>query len=215
MKYTHVLFDHDGVLVDTEHLYFRATSETLGSVGLDLDLRAYLKLQAVGGNAWQRMMTAGYDEVEVAHKRLERDQLYQHYIRTEKIDIDDVGIVLESLYTRFGLAIVTTAKQCDFDLIHKDRKIVQYMDLVLTNRDYMRSKPAPDPYLKALDHFGITPQQALVVEDSERGLKSAVAAGIDCAVVYHPFTAPQDFSQATYRIDKLSGLLDILNTEKH
>ncbi|MFT7654135.1 MAG: beta-phosphoglucomutase-like phosphatase (HAD superfamily), partial [Candidatus Azotimanducaceae bacterium] len=62
----------------------------------------------------------------------------------------------------------------------------------------------------ALEYFGIDRRQALVVEDSARGLRSAVAAGIDCAVVYHPFTAPQDFSQATYRINSLAELEQLI-----
>ena len=49
-----------------------------------------------------------------------------------------------------------------------------------------------------------------MVEDSSRGLSSAVAAGIDCAVVHNDFTQSQDFSRASYRIDTLSELKDII-----
>ena len=85
------------------------------------------------------------------------------------------------------------------------------MDFVLTRSDYERSKPHPDPYLCALRRFSVPASAAIVVEDSERGLKAAVAAGIDCAAVYHPFTAPQDFSKASYRIETLRHLItDVL-----
>lgn len=210
-QYTHILFDHDGVLVDTEHLYFRATQESLATVDVELTLSGYLEIQAVGGNAWSGMAESGYSEADMAAKKMERNALYQTYLASEDIDIADVEPTLDKLRDKFGLAIVTTAKPSDFDLIHRDRNIVGYMDLVLTKGDYARSKPHPDPYLAALDYFGIKAENALVVEDSERGLKSAVAAGIDCAVVNHPFTAPQDFSAARYRIDRFSGLLELLN----
>ena len=208
--YSHILFDHDGVLVDTEHLYFRATSETLATVSLDLTLEKYLALQAVGGDAWEEMRALGHTEAVVAKKKEERNALYQTFLRTDDIDIPGVEEVLTTLSENFGLAIVTTARQSDFDLIHAERAIIAPFDLILTNKDYARSKPYPDPYLAALQYFGIAPGDALVVEDSERGLRSAVAAGIDCAVVYHPFTAPQDFSSATYRIQNLSELGVIL-----
>ena len=55
-----------------------------------------------------------------------------------------------------------------------------------------------------------TPGSSLVVDDSSRGLSSAVAAGIDCAVVHHDFTATQDFSQASRRIESLRELKDIV-----
>ena len=209
-QYTHIFFDHDGVLVDTEGLYFHATQSKLGELGVDLLLSAYLKLQAHGANAWQQAMDLGWSRQEVEAKRAERNDFYHELLRTESIDIPDVEEVLAILKEQHTLAIVTTAKQVDFDLIHADRNIVPYMDLVLTNKDYQHSKPHPEPYLTALEHFGVAPDRALVVEDSERGLRAAVAANIDCATVYHPFTAPQDFSSATYRLGVLRELLTIL-----
>lgn len=209
-QYTHILFDHDGVLVDTEPLYFAATQLKLAELGVALELDEYLMLQADGANAWERALQLGHDAADIARKRGERNVLYQHYLRTQPIDIPGVDQVLQQLQEHFQLAIVTTAKAEDFALIHASRNIVSYMDFVLTNGDYARSKPAPDPYLAALQRFQIDPQRALVVEDSERGLKAAVAAGIDCAVVYHPFTEPQDFSGATYRMRQLDELLQLL-----
>jgi beta-phosphoglucomutase-like phosphatase (HAD superfamily) len=112
------------------------------------------------------------------------------------------------------MAIVTTCKDADFAYIHdhspNNLNIVPHMDLVLTRSSYTNSKPNPEPYLTALERFSITPDQALVIEDSERGLRSAVAAGIDCAVVEYAFTASQDFSKATYRIKNLSDLVILL-----
>ena len=84
------------------------------------------------------------------------------------------------------------------------------MDFVLTREDYRLAKPHPEPYLTALKRFGATRQETLVVEDSSRGLSSAVAAGIDCAIVHNDFTQSQDFSQASYRIDTLIELKDII-----
>jgi HAD superfamily hydrolase (TIGR01509 family) len=212
-RYSHVLFDHDGVLVNTEPLYFEATRTKLAELGVDLPLPYYLELQADGRNAWAAAQAKGCDEDAIAAKRAERDALYQRLLRDQPIDIPDVERVLGELRKDVRMAIVTTAKQSDFDLIHAQRTIVGHMDFVLTNKDYARSKPHPEPYLTALARFGIQPHQALVVEDSERGLKAAVAAGIDCAVVHHPFTASQNFSDATYRIGKLDDLKKVLNVQ--
>ena len=209
--YTHILFDHDGVLVDTEHLYFKATRETLATVGISFTQEEYLALQAVGGNAWSGMVDKGFLQEEIAAKKSERNVLYQTYLQTEVIDIPEVEATLAKLRDRFQMAIVTTAKQCDFDLIHKDRDITGFMDLILTNKDYARAKPHPDPYLAALTHFDIPAEAALVVEDSERGLRAALAANIDCAVVHHPFTASQDLSAAQYKIDNFTDLLELLD----
>lgn len=218
--YSHILFDHDGVLVDTEHWYFEATRAMLSELGVSLTVADYLLIQAAGGNAWAQAEAMGCTEVQIAAKRAERNVLYQQFLRDKDIGIPGVPEILQALAANCRMAIVTTAKQEDFDLIHfgvngeitpvDQRGIVEQMDFVLTNKDYARSKPHPEPYLCALQRFGIDAASALVVEDSERGLRAAVAAGIDCAVVAHPFTAAQDFSAATYHLDEFSDLLGII-----
>ena len=76
--------------------------------------------------------------------------------------------------------------------------------------DYQHAKPHPEPYLTGLKRFGATKEETLVVEDSSRGLSSAVAAGIDCAIVHNDFTRGHDYSAATHRIAALSELKDII-----
>ena len=209
-RYSHILFDHDGVLVNTEPLYYQATREVLEAGGAQLPLDEYLDIQAVGGNAWLRLADSHSDDEITALKAVRNDR-YQELLSSEDIDIEGVEATLDVLTAKCTLAIVTTAKQTDFDLIHRDRTIVDRFSLILTNKDYTHSKPHPEPYLTALDRFGISAADALVVEDSERGLKAAIAAGIDCAAVHHDFTATQDFSAATYRVQTLSGLLELID----
>ncbi len=84
------------------------------------------------------------------------------------------------------------------------------MDFVLVREDYKLAKPHPEPYLTGLKRLGATKAETLVVEDSSRGLNSAVAAGIDCAIVHNDFTKAQDFSQASHRIETLMELKDIV-----
>ena len=95
-------------------------------------------------------------------------------------------------------------------LIHEARQIRQFMDFVLAREDYKLAKPHAEPYLTGLKRLGATTEETLVVEDSSRGLNSAVAAGIDCAIVYNDFTKAQDFSQASYRIETLIELKEIV-----
>jgi HAD superfamily hydrolase (TIGR01509 family) len=152
------------------------------------------------------------DEARIRMQRERRDALYQDYLRSRDIEIPYVCEVLAELSSRYAMAIVTTAKRADFELIHARRRIVDHMQFVLTNGDYARSKPAPDPYLAALQRFGATPGQAVVIEDSERGLRSAAAAGIDCVVVASPFVAGQNFDLARCRIETLRELPALLDS---
>ena len=206
----YVLFDNDGVLVDTEPWYYAAGERALGSIGLTLDRDRYVREMSRGGNTWAEAEERGVDAATIERLRTMRDAYYQEYLRTEPIEIGGVTDVLAQLSGHVRMAIVTTARGEDFELIHAHREICRYMEFVLVREDYARAKPDPEPYLTALARFGARRGEALVVEDSSRGLAAAVAAGIDCAVVDNAFTAAQDFSQATCRIRSLAELKDVI-----
>jgi len=206
----YLLFDHDGVLVDTEFWYYKAGERALADIGVALDKDQYLRDTNQGLGTWAQARAAGIDEQTISRQRESRDEYYQEYLRTEAIEIEGVVEALAELSRYVRMAIVTTAKRVDFELIHEHRNVRQFMDFVLVREDYKLSKPHPEPYLTGLKRFGAGKEETLVVEDSSRGLNSAVAAGIDCAIVYNGFTKAQDFSQASYRIDALMELKDII-----
>ena len=201
-----VLLDHDGVLVDTERWYFEAGRRAHADLGLPFDLETYLRDMPYGNATWAQARRAGVDEATIDRMRVARDGYYQHFLRTEPIEIEGVEEALAALASYVRMAVVTTSRRRDFELIHERRSLLRYVDFVLVREDYERAKPHPEPYLTALARLGADPGEALVVEDSARGLASAVAAGIDCAVVHHDFTAGQDFAGARHRIGNLTEL---------
>jgi len=108
------------------------------------------------------------------------------------------------------MAIITTSRRVDFELIHKNTGITEFMEFVLCVEDYERAKPHPDPYLAGLNRFKALKEETIVVEDSQRGLTSAFNAGIDCVVVKNEFTLSHNFSKAKYKIESLKELNTIL-----
>lgn len=205
-----ILFDHDGVLVETEMWYFCANEKAMQELGIRLDLDYYLELMKHGGNWWELALEQGVSLDEVNRARERRSRYYQHYLQTENITIHGVEEVLSDLSQHYRMGIVTTSRRVDFELIHRNDRITRFMEFVLCEEDYPRAKPHPDPYLKGLQLFNAHPDDAIVIEDSQRGLTSAVAAGIECAVVKNNFTLSHDFSAATYRIDSLEDLQRLL-----
>lgn len=206
----YILFDHDGVLVDTESWYFRAGEWALADIGVRLDRDRYLRDMRAGVGTWAQVREAGVDERRIDDLRRIRDDYYRQYLRTEDIEIDGVVDALAELSKLVRMAIVTTAKRADFELIHEHRDLGRFMDFVLVREDYEFAKPHPEPYLTGLRRFGGSRAESLVVEDSARGLDSAVAAGIDCVVVWSEFTEAQDFSGASRRIRHLLELKDVV-----
>lgn len=205
----YILFDNDGVLVETEIWYYEASKKALKEFfDVNIQFEEYMDIMTQGGGVWVAAPGASQERIDIARDK--RNQYYQHYLRTEDIAIEDVHDILNQLKKKYQMGIVTTSRRVDFEIIHNNRGITDFMEFVLCEGEYKRAKPYPDPYLKGLDMFNAKKKEALVVEDSQRGLIAAHRAGIDCAVVHNEFTKTQDFSKATYKIANLKELTKIL-----
>jgi HAD superfamily hydrolase (TIGR01509 family) len=179
-----VFWDNDGVLVDTEHLYFEATKRVLVSAGVPLTRDQYIDLfLRQGRGAWHLAEDAGVAPCEVERLRDERDALYARLLSEGSHAIDGVEEVLAELHGRVVMGIVTSSKRNHFDLIHRTSGLLRYVDFVLASGDYSRAKPHPDPYLKAIATAGVDADACVAIEDSERGLEAALGAGLRCIVV--------------------------------
>lgn len=206
----YILFDNDGVLVETEPLYFEASKKALKEFfDVNIQFDEYMKIMTEGNGVWVSVPNATNDEIIIARKQ--RDLYYQEYLKKENTIIENVHDVLNELSKKYKLAIVTTSRRVDFEIIHKDKGITDFMDFVLCVEDYSKAKPHPEPYLKGLELFGAKKEETLIVEDSQRGLISANKAEIDCVIVHNEFTKTQDFSSAKYKINKLEDIFNILN----
>jgi HAD superfamily hydrolase (TIGR01509 family) len=206
-----LLWDHDGVLVDTERWYFEATRLVLKRIGIRLSKGLYLEFMASGRACWELAQCAGVPDDQIRELRRQRDADYQEFLQTKPIEIPGVHDVLVGLAGQYRMAIVTTARRADFELIHADRNLLRHFEFALTLEDYERCKPAPDPYLAAIARFRTDATQVLVaLEDSAQGLRSAMAAGIRCIVVRNSFTVSQDFGGAFRVINSLNELPEAL-----
>ncbi len=208
----YLLFDNDGVLVETEKYYYEANVKALAEFGLELSFDVYMEIMARGGTAWEVAQKHGISKKEIDKKRAQRDIYYQEFIQNENIKIDGVLEVLKELSKSYKMGIVTTSRRVDFDLVHNKMDIVSYMDFTLCVEEYPRSKPHPDPYLAGMKRFNATKDECIIIEDSQRGLNSALNAGIECIIVDNEFTRTHDFSKASYKIESIKDLPALLKT---
>lgn len=200
-----IFWDNDGVLVDTEHLYFQATQQVLASVGIHLNAATYhhffLK-QSQG--AWHLAAEHGVPQTRLTALRAERNTLYSQLLHEADIIMDGVTPVLQSLAERFTMGVVTTSHRDHFEIIHRRTQLLTLFDFVLVREDYGQSKPSPEPYLKAMQMVDCAPPSCLVIEDSERGLTAAKAAGLACWVIPTGLSRSGDFSAADKVLEHIS-----------
>jgi HAD superfamily hydrolase (TIGR01509 family) len=202
-----LLWDHDGVLVDTERLYFQATRELLAEVDVALDESLYRQLFLVeGAGAWQLAAARGVSESAIAELKQRRSWRYTELLTSEEVLIPGALAMLEELAAHHRMAIVTSSRRVHFEAIHRRTTLPRHFELILVREDYALSKPDPEPYLSAVEKLGAAADSCLVIEDSERGLRAAKAAGLACWVVPSALTQQSDFSRADRRFESLEAL---------
>lgn len=196
MKLT-ILWDNDGVLVNTEGLYFQACRAVLHAAGVEFSLEQFKEISLRRGEStFSPAAEAGLGEIEIERLRVLRNQLYGEMLQAQSCVIDGVEEVLQTLHGRVRMGVVTGSRRDHFELAHARSGLTKYLDFVLTQEDYEHSKPHPEPYVTAMKRHGLRPSQCVVVEDSERGLASARAAGLACLVVRSEWTAGGKFPGA-------------------
>ncbi len=192
-----VFWDNDGVLVDTEMLYYRSTREVLRRVGVDLTVAAFIDISLKQGRSvFDLAKRHGVTADAVEELRDDRNRLYGDLLGRGVRIMDGVEPSLRELRGRVFLGVVTSSRREHFQRMHERTDLLDYFDFVLTREDFCELKPHPEPYLKALQRVGLDAEQCVVVEDSERGLQAAAAAGIRCLVVPNELTRDQDFHKA-------------------
>ena len=128
----YILFDNDGVLVHTEPLYFKANIKALQEYfNLSLEFEEYMKIMSEGTTVWQKALDKGFTQNEIKIARNRINEYYQEFLKTENILIQGVKEVLKELSKEYKMGIVTTSRRVDFEIIHKDLGIVDFMDFVL------------------------------------------------------------------------------------
>jgi HAD superfamily hydrolase (TIGR01509 family) len=202
-----IFWDNDGVLVDTEQLYFRVTQDVLASAGVTLTAEQYVELFLVQGRgSWHLLEERGVAADEIDRLREHRNALYSDALARAPLVLAGVRAVLDELHGKYLMGIVTTSSKEHFGVIHRSSGLLDYFDFVLTAGDYARKKPHPDPYLRAIERSGVEAGACVAVEDSERGLASATGAGLRCFVVPTALTRGRAFAGAHRILDAVTDL---------
>jgi len=202
-----ILFDNDGVLVDTEKYYFKANQKLFQSLGYELTLDTYKTISLKSGKSVLEFFKQhGYDEEQILELRDKRDKIYEEYIFHENLALPGVSEKLRELSKHFRMAIVTSTKRSYFSAIHEKTEFAKFFEFVVAREDYKIAKPNPQPYLMGIEKSGCSRNQIVVIEDTPRGLESAKAAGLDCVIVTNEYTADAEFIGASLVLNSIDQL---------
>jgi HAD superfamily hydrolase (TIGR01509 family) len=175
-----VVFDMDGLLVDSETVYRDAMISVAKDRGLEMPSALFLKLVGLPWAANVPMLMDHYGaDFDPDSFRLAATTRFYELAEAEIALKSGVVEVLDEL-DRLGLprGIATSSRHQDVEHHIGHHGLRERFHTVVAQGDYARGKPAPDPYLTAAERLGVAPEDCLALEDSHNGVRAAAAAGM-------------------------------------
>lgn len=209
-----ILFDMDGVLMNTEVLHYAIWQQVFAERGLTIDFERY---KGCIGSTNARLMELIYEGYGVDFRGDESviqrfSQLNQEHIRLHGVPpIEGVAQTLAQLKTRgYRMAVASSSSRKNIEMCLQSLQIQHFFEVLFSAEQVARPKPAPDVFLAAAAAMDASPETCVVVEDSTNGTRAAKAAGMRCIGFDNPDSPGQSLDAADVRIDHFAQLLDIL-----
>jgi HAD superfamily hydrolase (TIGR01509 family) len=204
-----VVFDMDGVLVDSEEIWDEARRKLALERGLAWPASAQRDMMGMSSLEWSRYMhervglTEAPEEISAEVVSRLEDLYWQHLPLME-------GAVqaVERMAKRFRLGLASSSNRPIIELVLGLAAVADYFEVSVSSEEVEHGKPAPDVYLEALKRMNVAPSRAAAVEDSTNGLLSASAAGMLVVAVPNPVFPPRAdaLAAAAVVIDSLTEL---------
>lgn len=179
-----IVFDCDGVIVDSEPYFAKGTADQLAQFNIPFDEEVFEK--ATGGTAslMSEMLIAKYPQINQSVEKFTED----FYVFTNRYLMSDelepmpgfVDFVKENY--KKGIRMVVASSSPYYYVEHKLKLfgVFDYFDKVVSADDISHTKPHPEIYLKAVEKLGMNKDEVIAIEDSTNGIKSAKSAGLYC-----------------------------------
>ncbi len=217
-----VIFDCDGVLVDTEYLKFLAWKEALAEENITFAIEEYMPL--VGHSSKNILsMLRKLKNLEIPEKVIEKRNSHYRLLQQEGVppiqEMIDFARRLSKGKEKLGIKLGLASSAPMEEILHNLRQIGldNAFDLVISGTDDLgsysdaegKNKPKPYIYIEAAKRLAIDPSKCLVFEDTNAGVEAAAGAGMIAIGVPNRFTIHQDFSKATQVISSNSQIQEI------
>ena len=202
-----ILFDMDGVLIEAKEWHYQALNRALDLFGMAISRYDHeTSFDGLPTSRKLEILSIERGLPRELHKFLnEMKQRYTtemvHTLCRPRFAQERALSTLKAMGYR--MSVCSNSIRSTVELMMDKANLSQYLDLIVSNEDVSKAKPDPEMYCKAIAHFGLRPDECLVVEDNENGIKAAKASGANLLVV-------QDVSQTcianiTSRIEELEA----------
>lgn len=209
-----VLFDMDGLVIDSERLYTRFWMAAAADLGFPMTLEQALQLRSLSRSACRAKLQSFFGpEADYDRIRARRIELMDVYIAEHGVDPKPGIRELLMLLKEEGIpCAITSSSAIPVIEQHLGRLgLLEYFTALRSGKDVPRGKPEPDIYLEGAKAIGVAPEECLAVEDSPAGLEAGWRAG--CMGVIVPDQDQPDettLSRCTAKADSLYDVMELL-----
>ena len=204
-----VVFDLDGVIIDTEEVWEEVRRGYVAEHGREFLPDTQSRMMGMSTGEWSTHLSADVGvprtPEQVAADVLARmAERYRAALPLIPGSVDAVRRLAE----RFPVALASSSARILIDQVLETAGLTGTFRVTLSTEEVPRGKPAPDVYLAAVERLGLTPEVCAAVEDSSNGLRSAAAAGLLVVALPRPAFPPAEdaLAQAVVRLDGLDEL---------
>lgn len=196
-----VIFDMDGVIIDSEPIHMKLENETYKKLSIEVTGDEHRSFVGSTSHYMWGTLKDKYKLNQTLEELIEYDRsTYLKYLNSEECEItliDGVKELIEDLYEKgIKLAIASSSPLNVIEVIAKKFQIEEYFEVFVTGDYVERSKPEPDIFLFASEKLGVSPENCVVIEDSHNGVRAAKKAGMKCVGINSDATGSQDISMA-------------------
>ena len=205
-----VIFDMDGVIIDSEPIHSRVKMDTFAHFGIPFHEEDLVHYMGRTSNAifGETLAKEGRTDIKPEDMAAYKHAYYLEILQSGEIaPVTGSVELIKSLYEAgFPLALATSSNVRVMNTVLDSFHIRQYFSSVLSGGDLPESKPHPAIYLISARRLGVEPAECLVIEDTANGILAAKRAGMYCAAFRNPHSGRQDLSQADTIVDNLSDI---------
>jgi beta-phosphoglucomutase len=201
-----VIFDMDGVLVDSGWAHRQAWFDLAETEGLEMSDEFFRRTFGMQNDTILPMLRPGLSKRELDRLSDWKEQRYRELVHSRPKAAEGVLALLSDLKAKgFGLAIGSSAPKANLDVFWGPLGLADYFEATVTKEQVVEGKPAPETFLKAAGKLSLAPKRCVVVEDALHGVQAARAAGMQVVAVTTT-RSREELAQADRVVDSLAEL---------